>query len=82
MSSLCFGCGSDIIHSRIYGTKHSQLKQSMRVICVSHVCNMCGVNHTYVGFLDKTCVYTHAHAVFTHASVFTHVHACMVNNYS
>ena len=47
-----------------------------------------GVNHTRVGFLGSTRVYTHtqylhthayAHAVFTFACVFTRVHACMAN---
>ena len=55
---------------------------------MSCVCDMCGVNHTHVGFLDSTCVYmhiqflhtrVHAHAVFIHVCVFTLVHACMAN---
>ena len=61
----------------MYGTNHPQLKRFTR-----------GVNHTCVGFLGSTRVYTHtqylhtrayAHAVFTFACVFTRVHACMAN---
>ena len=53
-----------------------------------HACHTRGVNHTRMGFLGSTCMYTHtqywhkrvhAHAVFTSACVFTHVHACMAN---
>ena len=46
------------------------------------------LDNTHVFFLDSTRLYTHtqylhmrvhAHAVFKHACVFTHVHACMAN---
>ena len=48
---------------------------------------MRGVNHTCVGFLDSTHVYTHTqylhtrvtHTQYLHLRVFTCVHACMAN---
>ena len=64
-----------------YGTNHPQLKRS-------HACDTRGVNHTRVGFLGSTRVYTHtrvhAHACICTRSIyirvcFTCVHACMAN---
>ena len=52
------------------------------------MCHTCGVNHTRVGFLGSTRMYTHmqylhmrvhTHAVFAFTCVFTCVHACMAN---
>ena len=52
------------------------------------MCDTRGMNHTHVGFLGSTHMYTHtqflhtrvhAHAVFILTCVFTHVHACMAN---
>ena len=68
--SCCCVCGSWLSSNSVtYCTNHPQLKRYTHVTC--------GVNHTRVGFLDTTCVYTHT--VFTHERVFTHVHACMAN---
>ena len=55
-------------HFWIYGTNHPQLKQYTR-----------GVNHSHLGCLDSTHVYTYAHAIFTHLCVFTCVHAYKAN---
>ena len=50
----------------IYSTNHPQLKWSM--------CVTCGVNHTRMGFLDSTHVYTHTQ--YLHTCVILHV--CML----
>ena len=46
---------------------------------MSHMCDMRGMNHTLVGFLDTYHTHVHAHIVFTHTCVFTLVHSCMAN---
>ena len=51
-----------------------QISHNLKGPCVSYVCDMCGVNHTCVGFLNSTCMYTLAHTC-----IITRVHACMAN---
>ena len=71
--------GIPTFHSTVYGTNHPQLEWSMCVTRILHACDMHGVNHTCVDFLDSTSMYMHAHVVFTHTHVFTHVLGCMAN---
>ena len=65
-----------------------QISHNLNGPRVSHTCHTLGVNHTHMGFLDSTHMYTHtqylhtrvhAHSLFTLACVFTRVHACMAN---
>ena len=44
---------------------------------MSNMCEMRGMNHTRMGFLDTYDTRVHAHTVLTHMCVFTHVHSCM-----
>ena len=60
----------------IYGTNHHNLNAP----CMSHACDMGGVNHIRVGFLDSTRVYTHmqylhtrVHTQYLHTRVFLHL---------
>ena len=52
----------------IYGTNHHNLIAPR----MSHACDMGGVNHIRVGFLDSTRVYTHMQYLHTH------VHTCNI----
>ena len=52
----------------IYGTNHHNLNAPR----MSHACDMGGVNHIRVGFLDSTRVYTHMQYLHTH------VHTCNI----
>ena len=54
-----------------------QITHSLNSLCMSHACDIRGVNHTLLGILDSTQVYMHA--VFTHMCVLTHVQACIGN---
>ena len=56
-----------------------QITHNLNSTHMSHMCEMRGMNHTCVGYLDThdTCV--HAHTILTHTCVFTHVHSCMTN---
>ena len=48
-----------------------QITHNLNGTHLSHMCDMRGVNHTHVGFLDSTHVYIHTH--YLHSCVFLHM---------
>ena len=48
-----------------YDTNHPQLKRYMHLTLMSHACDTSGVNHSLVGFLDSTRLYTHTQYLHT-----------------
>ena len=44
----------------------AQITHILNGPCVSHDCDTCGVNHTRMGFLDSTHMYTHMQYLHMH----------------
>ena len=75
-----------LLHTYLPLLSMVQITHNLNCPRESHTCDTRGVNHTRMGFLGSTQVYTHmhylhtrvhAHAIFTLVCAFTCMHACM-----